>query len=318
MAKIHAYKTIVGTKKIIKVYEYMSKHYDSCKELVQAIEEKSMSKDDKKVVFNGGELTLREKFKYKTFIREHESILKDIKKLGYEEFMLGLDKFMDFDHKDNDSIKVSASLNNLIDFHKRLLELGFNDVIDTTADNTLDMTIRFEENFQTDGEISNYRIVEPGVISSLFGNDEQRLDVTLNGATFLFTKEICKYRDEVGFVKKAYIVGNYPDKKKLDNEKESTIVEKQNPFLKDLTQDLKEDDYSNLYSELYDDRISFFQDLRKMRKEAKSLGIFNELTKDVDKTSLEELIDPEDVKLLKALIMKNRKPELKQKTNKLK
>ena len=58
--------------------------------------------------------------------------------------------------------------------------------------------------------------------------------------------------------------------------------------------------------------------LRKMRKEAKSLGIFNELTKDVDKTSLEELIDPEDVKLLKALIMKNRKPELKQKTNKLK
>ena len=318
MAKIHAYKTIVGTKKIIKVYEYMSKHYDSCKELVQAIEEKSMSKDDKKVVLNSEELTLREKFKYKTFIREHESILKDIKKLGYEEFMLGLDKFMDFDHKYNDSIKVSALLNNLVDFHKRLLELGFSDVVDTTASDRLDMTIRFEENFTTDGEVDNYRVVEPGLISTFFGNEEQKLDVTLRGASFLITNEICRYRDEVGFVKKAYVVGNYPNKKNLDGETSDSIAEKKNPFIKDITQDLKEEDYSKLYSELYDDRIDFFQDLRKMRKEAKSLGIFKEITKGVDDKSIEELMDPEDLKLLKALIIKNRKPDLKSKVNKLK
>ena len=47
-----------------------------------------------------------------------------------------------------------------------------------------------------------------------------------------------------------------------------------------------------------------------MKKEAKSLGIFNEITKDLDDKPLEELMDYDDLRLLKALMTKKRKLDL--------
>lgn len=318
MAKIYADKTVVNTKKIANIYEYMSTNYYPIKSLVEAIKEKRMDKDDKKTVFSGRDLSITERFRYKSFIRDNETVLKDIKKLGYEEFILGLNNFIDIDKKYNDEVKVSASLKNLSSFHNRLLELGFDNVVLTDVDSKTQFMLRFEENFISDGELINYDIVTPGFFSSIMGDDDQRLDVTLKDATFLITKELCSFRDKEAFVKKAYVLSNYPNKKKLEDETSTTIVEKENPLIKQLTKAIKEEDYSRLYADLYDERISFFQDLKVMKKKAKSLGIFNEITKDLDDKPLEELMDYEDLKLLKALITKSRKPELKSKVNKLK
>ena len=190
MAKIYADKTIVNTKKIANVYAYMSNNYDSCKSLIEDIKEKRMDKDAKKTVLSGQDLSITERFKYKSFIREHESTLKDIKKLGYEEFILGINSFIDIDNNYKDKEKVSASLNNLSNFHNRLLELGFDHVVLANNDANTQFMLRFEENFITDGELINYEIVTPGFFSSIVGDDDQRLDVTLKDATFLITKEL--------------------------------------------------------------------------------------------------------------------------------
>ncbi len=310
MAKIYADKTIVNTKKIANVYAYMSNNYDSCKSLIEDIKEKRMDKDAKKTVLSGQDLSITERFKYKSFIREHESTLKDIKKLGYEEFILGINSFIDIDNNYKDKEKVSASLNNLSNFHNRLLELGFDHVVLANTDTNTQFMLRFEENFITDGELINYEIVTPGFFSSIVGDDDQRLDVTLKDATFLITKELCSFRDKETFVKKAYILSNYPNKKKLEDETSTTIAETPNPLISQLSKSIQEEDYSILYESLYDERISFFQDLKRMKKEAKSLGIFNEITKDLDDKPLEELMDYDDLRLLKALMTKKRKLDL--------
>ncbi|MBQ8131702.1 MAG: hypothetical protein IJ193_04345 [Bacilli bacterium] len=164
MAKIYSNgKSLANTEKMAIVYDYIADHYETCKTLVEDIKEKRMSREDKRMVFSGEQLSITDKLRYKPLIRRNEEILKEVKDLGPEEFILGLSSFIDINRKYESEEKVSASMKNLASFQRRLKELGFESAFISDDSSSLNMQLRFEENFITDGEIADYNVVDPGV-----------------------------------------------------------------------------------------------------------------------------------------------------------
>ena len=307
MAKIYSNgKSLANTEKMAIVYDYIADHYETCKTLVEDIKEKRMSREDKRMVFSGEQLSITDKLRYKPLIRRNEEILKEVKDLGPEEFILGLSSFIDINRKYESEEKVSASMKNLASFQRRLKELGFESAFISDDSSSLNMQLRFEENFITDGEIADYNVVDPGVFSNLFGDDSQRLEVQLKDASFVIVKELDSFRDKESFTERAYVLSNYPSQNKLKSETKESLFQTEHPLMKDLNQYIQEEDYADNYKRLYDDRISFFQDIKLMKKEAKKLGIFERIIQDVENTDMEELMDRDDLNLLKAIMLKGR------------
>lgn len=307
MAKIYTIdKTQVSSEKMAKIYDYMAENYNSCRGLIEDIREKRMTNEDRKNVFSGEKLSFTDRIKYNPFLRKNERILKDIKKLGYEEFLLGLTSFIDLENESHSEEEISASLRNLADFQRRLRELGFEYVYIADKSNSVGMELRFNENFITDGEIKDYNVTTPGIFSYIVGDDEQRLDIKLEDASFLLVEEQVNFRNKETFVNNAYILNNHPNKNSLRNKTEETLFTKEHPLMKELNQSMEEENYVDCYKELYDERLSFFQDLKKMKKHAKDLGIFESIIQGVEGTDMEKLMDQDDLNLLKALMLKKR------------